>query len=428
MKKIFVILAALFMGASAFAANEYDTKISGKVEVTDMCTSTKIAYKLVFDQKGTSRSDSKTYTSTATLVIYPEGKSIAGTFSLADETLDQDKSFIYYSAGSPTDRYFIDYSATKVTSITITDNNDGTYSLSGSLRSNPKSNFFYYYYYAAEDNVFTTVAADPYANEPAAKTEIEWSSSRLEVYGYEGAVPVEMYASNADGSDLDLVFFVDEYDIPAGEYEISASEDTGTILAGDGSEYNPSCFHTAGYADEYYLVGGTLTVSYADGMMTITGAATTGHGSTIKINATGKDPFGHEAVDPLIYSIGATGTYAIVTGIDSALNGTEVVIPATTNIYGKDVDVTMIAEGAFAEMSGIKTLVISENVEAIGAAAFSLCTGLTSIECKAAAAPTAGATAFYKINPAITVTVPSASVDSYKSADGWKMFTNIKGE
>ena len=432
MKKIFAIISALVISASAFAANEYNAVISD-VKVNDISMGTSYAYEITFSQVATTLSGSTSYNGSGYLIIYPKIHSIEGTFSLADSTLDEYFSYLNTSSGK---RYFMDYNSTKVTSITISDNHDGTYSFSGALRSNPSSNYYYYYYYAAEDNVFEYNPSgeddpdpeeDPYENEPSDKKNMTWSSSRLQVYTDKGETPISMYASNSDWSEVELLFNVDSYDIPAGDYEISTSGATGTITAGDGSYYTPSYFYTADFT-EYYLVSGTLTVSYADGDMMIKGTATTAHGSTVALTLTGKDPFGHLLVNPVTFEANEDGETATVTGLDPTFTGTALTIPGTVAINGKNCTVTAIADQAFTKETGLQSIVIPATVEVIGKAAFSFCTGLTTIECQGSVAPSAGASAFYKINPAISVVVPDSAVNSYKAADGWKMFTNISAK
>ena len=427
MKKIFAIISALVISAAAFAANEYNAVISN-VKVNDISEGTSYAYEITFSQVATTVSGTSSYNGTGYLIIYPENHSIEGTFSLAEYTLDEFMSYLNTSSGK---RYFMDYNSTKVTSITISKNQDGTYSFSGALRSNPSQGYYYYYYYEAEKNIFEYEPAepDPYGNEPSDKKSFTLSANNLEVYSSKDKTPIDMYAWDAeDYSDVDLLFNVDSYDIPAGDYEISTSGELGTIIAGDGSAANPSCYHAANFGPEYYLVSGTLTVSYADGDMMIKGTATTAHGSTVALTLTGKDPFGHLLVNPVTFEANEDGETATVTGLDPTFTGTALVIPGTVAINGKNCTVTAIADQAFTKETGLQSIVIPATVEVIGKAAFSFCTGLTAIECQGSVAPSVGASAFYKINPAISVVVPAGAVNSYKAADGWKMFTGISAE
>ena len=107
--------------------------------------------------------------------------------------------------------------------------------------------------------------------------------------------------------------------------------------------------------------------------------------------------------------------------------------------------VTNIGEGAFADCSGLTSVTIGNGVTNIGDYAFNKCTGLTSITIPDSV-KTIGYHAFYYCSSLRTMTVnattpprlgtdaipnniqriyvPADSVDAYKSADGWKDYTD----
>lgn len=126
---------------------------------------------------------------------------------------------------------------------------------------------------------------------------------------------------------------------------------------------------------------------------------------------------------PLEYEV--SGTEVTVTPSDNVYEG-EVEIPEKVTIDGADYAVTKVGAQAFAGQNAVTGVSLPSSITEIEASAFTLCIGIESITCTAAVPPTCGATAFYKINPAITVKVPAGSIDAYKSADGWKMFTNFE--
>lgn len=425
MKKIFAIISALAISAVAFATHyNYNPTEITSFNISDDSVGSSYAYTITVKQSGKNGS---WYDSEATFYLYPSSHSFVGEFMVSDNTLDS-YSYVYYNGAT---RPFIDsdtyWASDNKTVISIKDNGDGTYTFGGTVICNNTSgtNAYRYQY---SDYLFELGEPDPYENEPSEKKNFTMSENNLKVYSSEGQTPIDMYAWNTDTyADIDLLFNVDSYDIPEGDYEISDSGEIGTVIAGDGTVSKPSCYHSAGFAAEYYLVSGTLTVSYADGNMTISGTATTAHGSTVNINLTGKDPFGHFVVNPVIYEANKDGETATVTGLDETFTGDAVTIDGSVSINGKILTVIAIADQAFTGKSGLKSIVIPASVETIGKAAFSFCTGLTSIECQGDAAPSVGTSAFYKINPAISVVVPAASVASYKAADGWKMFTGISG-
>lgn len=82
--------------------------------------------------------------------------------------------------------------------------------------------------------------------------------------------------------------------------------------------------------------------------------------------------------------------------------------------------VTTIGKHAFWFCSSLTSITIPDRVTTIGEEAFSSCSNLTKIYCKATTPPTLGSNAFdYTI-----IYVPQASVEAYKSADGWSEYAN----
>lgn len=82
--------------------------------------------------------------------------------------------------------------------------------------------------------------------------------------------------------------------------------------------------------------------------------------------------------------------------------------------------VTTIRKHAFWFCSSLTSITIPDRVTTIGEEAFDSCSNLTKIYCKATTPPTLGSNAFdYTI-----IYVPQASVEAYKSADGWSEYAN----
>ena len=93
---------------------------------------------------------------------------------------------------------------------------------------------------------------------------------------------------------------------------------------------------------------------------------------------------------------------------------TEITIPNT---------VTNIGEGAFGVCDSLTSITIPEGVTSIDQQAFEYCSALTSITVKATTPPSLGSDVFY--DAAIqTIYVPAASVNFYKSEDGWKDYAD----
>ena len=87
--------------------------------------------------------------------------------------------------------------------------------------------------------------------------------------------------------------------------------------------------------------------------------------------------------------------------------------------------VTSIGGYAFRECTSLTSVTIPDSVTSIGYQAFQNCTSLKEVYCKAMTPPTLGADAFNEIP---TIYVPTASVDAYKVANGWKDYaSDIEG-
>ena len=88
--------------------------------------------------------------------------------------------------------------------------------------------------------------------------------------------------------------------------------------------------------------------------------------------------------------------------------------------------VTSIGDTAFMYCSNLTSITIPNSVTSIGNYAFELCDSLASVYCKATTPPTLGEdnNVFTDNAPNRKIYVPSASVDAYKTADGWKDYAD----
>lgn len=298
----------LFTTFAAQAANEYNAYINGDVTVTNQSAriygEMEYKYLLKFDQVGVNSSGTS-FSSSVSLVIYPDGPSIAGSYAYdgGRGNIGSD-SFVQYGSNT---RYVCDYnsgSTHKLTLITITDNKDGSYTISGELRTKQGSNSYYYYYFAATDpnNTFTPVAPDPYKDEPAKK---DFSINAEHISSYDqtasGRILIDLNTKTSDY--LELCFLTDTFDIPAGKYTIDNSGAKGSIAASTGmGDYLPTNSHIGMFSGSYYfLVSGSVTVSYEGKTMNVSGTVTSGHGSVITVTATGDNPFYKE--DPKTFEL-----------------------------------------------------------------------------------------------------------------------------
>ena len=85
-------------------------------------------------------------------------------------------------------------------------------------------------------------------------------------------------------------------------------------------------------------------------------------------------------VGDLFYNLNENESTAEVAHSNSYRTFTEVVIPATISVGGKDYDVTGIGNWAFGDFQNLASVTISEGIKVIGGSAFQFCTGLTTIQ------------------------------------------------
>lgn len=90
--------------------------------------------------------------------------------------------------------------------------------------------------------------------------------------------------------------------------------------------------------------------------------------------------------------------------------------------------VTSIGTEVFEGCSSLTSVTMSEGLVSIGSYAFYECKGLACIISKETTPPWCFNQVFYNVDKSIPVYVPMASVEAYKSANGWSEFTNIIGK
>ena len=82
--------------------------------------------------------------------------------------------------------------------------------------------------------------------------------------------------------------------------------------------------------------------------------------------------------------------------------------------------VTTIGDYAFWSCKSLTSVNIGDSVTTIGGYAFYKCASLTSVYCKATTPPSIGDYVFYDNANSRKIYVPTASVNDYKTADGWR--------
>lgn len=113
-------------------------------------------------------------------------------------------------------------------------------------------------------------------------------------------------------------------------------------------------------------------------------------------------------------------SYTTPDGVTTIDDGAFSNCSSLTNLTLSD-DVTTIDDGAFLSCSGLTTITIPAGVTAIGNDTFRECDSLTNIYCKATTPPTMDWVVLSYTHIA-SIYVPQASVEAYKSADGWSSY------
>lgn len=245
-------------------------------------------------------------------------------------------------------------------SLTISKTSITSYKISGIWygRQNPTGTNDPYVYNFGTGVAFT-YSADPYAAEPTDISTRNFTSTegtKLSLISTEGETPIKIKIMDENGSSVFLQFNESSFNIPAGTHSVATTGTTGTIKASGGltSSVSNCVYFYSGLGDsyDYYITGGSLTVSYSDNnsKMTLQGDLTTAHGSTIHVDVTDGNPFYVEAED-----IPVTVT-AISASVYSYPNN-EIILDITgTSVNGmldfyvndvKDLDFTLRATSPF---------------------------------------------------------------------------------
>lgn len=116
------------------------------------------------------------------------------------------------------------------------------------------------------------------------------------------------------------------------------------------------------------------------------------------------------------------GAYVTAIG-DRAFKGCSSLTSVTLGDY-----VITVGANAFSGCSSLASVTLGSGVAQIGSGAFSSCNALTSVTCKAATPPVMAGSDCFGCYDTATLHVYPPVLDSYKAADGWKLFANIIAE
>ena len=204
----------------------------------------------------------------------------------------------------------------------------------------------------------------------------------------------------------------------------------------------PNSVTSIGY-ETFYNCSSLTSVTIGEGVRSIGNSAFYGCSSLpIENNLRYADTYLVEAVDKTLstYSIKGGTKWIGSSAFYNCSSLTSVTIPNSVTSIGDDAfrgcsslnsvtipnSVTSIGDDAFRGCSSLTSVTIPNSVTSIGSSAFEDCSSLTSITCEATTPPTLGSYTFYGVFKSIPVYVPCECVEAYKTASGWKDFTNIQ--
>jgi hypothetical protein len=236
--------------------------------------------------------------------IWPNKHSAIGSFSAADGTIKYTFCYVYKQMSSGSKTYIAEPNS--VISLTITDLGNGKCKLSGSMQAAEKSGGTLYTYSFSETEFDYSEAPvpdpqpqDPFRFEPTEVTTINFQADVINFRERTDYIEITLNEMAEEKYDwVELRLLSDTLDMPAGTYTIDDSGKAGTLTASTGylggTKGDDPC-HLALRKEwgedptPYYLVSGSLTVSFNDkgDTIAISGEAKSHNGSTVKINARG---------------------------------------------------------------------------------------------------------------------------------------------
>lgn len=211
---------------------------------------------------------------------------------------------------------------------------------------------------------------------------------------------------------------------------VNVPSPTGNINITDTSRTNVSAYATAQVVDADLVAG---NIKKDVNILGITGTYEGGGG--------GGDALFCSLIDGTIAGVvvpdGVTSlrSYAFA----NCTEITSVVLPASvatigTNCFSKCIklksvnipqSVTVVPNSCFIQCSELESIDIPSGVTKVDVNAFRSCDKLKSVTVRATTPPTLGGSAFTYCDALTDIYVPSASVDTYKSASGWSSYASI---
>lgn len=299
MKRLLLIAVALLLNVWAAVALDYTVREITSVSVKDISTRTHYEYELTIKQNAYNSSGTQ-YASTAYIYIHPGSHFLPGTYSVNSNSITTNS---YIKFGSNANRYF-----EGGTELTITDNKDGSYSVSGKVYSSPTSSTSSYNYTYKVDSskgycifdvpeIETVKPNSDYSSEPNKKDFDFGGIDMIHAQKINDYIELDICKDN---NTFALGFAVSGETIPAGTYNISLDNVSNTVIGSSGLiegifpdlsfvQIMDKYFNT----DNYYLTSGSVTIAYENNGkdMHVTAETYSHNESKITIDASAANPF-----------------------------------------------------------------------------------------------------------------------------------------
>ena len=236
--------------------------------------------------------------------IWPGKQSPVGSFTAADKTISYVSSYVHKTRanGSAVNMWYYPEPDATI-SLTITNNGNGTCTLSGSIDATRNEVTYTYviapydFEYDAED--IPEPQEDPYRFEPKEATVIPFSADVVNFRQREGYIEITLNEMANETYDwIELRLLSDTMAWQAGTYAIDGSGIAGSLTASKGylggTRGDDPCYlairadkENWGQYTPYYLQSGTVEVSYntVGDTIIVSGTALSYNGSTVQFTA-----------------------------------------------------------------------------------------------------------------------------------------------
>ncbi len=238
--------------------------------------------------------------------VWPATRSAIGTFSAQDRTIGYVSSYVHKTRANDkaVDMWYSCYDDSEI-SLTITQKDDSTCTLSGSIQAARSGTTYTYniaafdFAYSKDEDIEPKPEKDPFRFEPAEATTFDFKADVIHFRERTEYIEVTLNEMANETYDwIELRLLSDTMSMPAGTYPIDSSAQAGTLTASKGYlggtlGDDPCYVAIRGSKDEwgqytpYYLESGALKVSYNEigDTILISGQVVSHNGSVINVYA-----------------------------------------------------------------------------------------------------------------------------------------------